>query len=131
MSEELNALASLTFNWTRSLEEVWAPCPYHVDGLHAGIAAQIRRGIGEAQASTGINPLGVTIQGQRGVGKTHLLGWTRMQVQQAGGYFFLVSISSGKTLWEEVLGSIVDRLLPHPDSERSQLELLLGDLSHR
>src|SRR5215469_10836087 len=131
MSEELNALASLTFNWTRSLEEVWAPCPYHVDGLHAGIAAQIRRGIGEAQASTGINPLGVTIQGQRGVGKTHLLGWTRLQVQQAGGYFFLVSISSGKTVWEEVLSSIVDRLLPHPDSKQSQLELLLGDLSRR
>jgi hypothetical protein len=131
MSEELNTLGALTFNWTRSLEEVWAPCPYHVDGLHAGIAAQISRGIGEAKASTGINPLGVTIQGQRGVGKTHLLGWTRLQVQQAGGYFFLVSISSGKTLWEEVLSSIVDRLLPHPDSKRSQLELLLGDLSRR
>jgi hypothetical protein len=131
MSEELNALAALTFNWTRSPEEVWAPCPYHVDGLHAEIAVLISRGIGDAQASMGINPLGIAIQGQRGVGKTHLLGWTRQQVQQARGYFFLVSISSGKTFWEEVLSSIVDRLLPHPDSKQSQLELLLGDLSQR
>lgn len=34
-TEELDALAALTFNWTRALHDVWAPSLYHVEGLHA------------------------------------------------------------------------------------------------
>ena len=79
--EELDALAALSFNWTLNKEDVWAPSPYHVEGLHPGAVSQIRRGIDAANASKGSNPLGVVLVGQRGVGKTHLLGWTREQVQ--------------------------------------------------
>jgi hypothetical protein len=128
-TDELSALRALTFNWTRALEEVWAPSPYHVDGLHGEVAELIRRGIGDARNGAGANPLGVVLRGERGVGKTHLLGWVRQEVQRSGGYFFLVSVSSGKTFWEEVLGAILDRLQPHHDTEQSQMEVLLGDLA--
>ena len=67
----------------------------------------------------------------RGVGKTHLLGWTREQVQQAGGYFFLVKIESQENFWDEVVGAYVDRLQPHNDGSRNQLEALLADLTRR
>jgi hypothetical protein len=128
--EELNALAALTFNWTRALDDVWGRARYHVEGLHAETAELILRGIAEAGAD-GANPLGIVIQGQRGVGKTHLLGWTREQVQQAGGYFFLVGDLSAKAFWEEVLGRVVEQLLPLPDGSRNQLERLLTGLADR
>lgn len=128
--EELNALAALTFNWTRALDDVWSHARYHVEGLHTETAELILRGIAEAGAD-GANPLGIVIQGQRGVGKTHLLGWTREQVQQAGGYFFLVGDLSAKAFWEEVLGGVVEQLLPLPDGSRNQLERLLTGLADR
>jgi hypothetical protein len=129
-TEELAALAALTFNWTRTLNDVWAPARFHVEGLHAEVAHDISRAI--AEAATGeANPLGFVLQGQRGVGKTHLLGWTREQVQQAGGYFFLVGDLSAKAFWEELLGCVVEQLLPLPDGSRDQLHTLLNALADR
>src|SRR6201994_424701 len=126
----LAALAALTFNWTRTLNDVWAPAPFHVEGLHAEISQDIGRAIAEADTGTA-NPLGIVIQGQRGVGKTHLLGWTREQVQRAGGFFFLVGDLSAKAFWEELLGCVVEQLLPLPDGSRDQLHALLTGLADR
>jgi len=129
-TDELTALAGLTFNWTRTLNDVWAPAPFHVEGLHAEVSEAIGRSIAEA-AHAAANPLGVVIEGQRGVGKTHLLGWTREQVQRAGGYFFLVGDLSANAFWEELLGSVVEQLLPLPDGSRNQLRALLTSLAVR
>jgi hypothetical protein len=129
-TEELAALAALTFNWTRTLNDVWAPARFHVEGLHAEVSEAIGRSIAEADAGDA-NPLGIVIQGQRGVGKTHLLGWTREQVQRAGGYFFLVGDLSAKAFWEELLGCVVEQLLPLPDGSRDQLRILLTALADR
>jgi hypothetical protein len=129
-TEELNALSALTFNWTRALDDVWADQRYHVEALHAETADLIRQGIGEA-APGDARPLGIVIQGERGVGKTHLLGWTREQVQRAGGYFFLVGDLFTKAFWEQVLGSVVEQLLPFPDGSRNQLRTLLAGLADR
>jgi hypothetical protein len=109
---------------------VWTPSPYHVEGLHPGAVSQIRRGIDEAYNSTGSDPLGVVLVGERGAGKTHLLGWAREQVQQMGGYFFLVGDLSSRTFWEQTRASILEQLLRRDGSE-SQLTVLLSDLAHR
>jgi Helicase HerA, central domain len=127
-SQELTALAGLTFDWTRALDDVWTDQRYHVDGLHAVTAALIGSGI-RAVTADGARPLGIVIQGQRGVGKTHLLGWTREQVQRQGGFFFLVGDLFTKAFWEQVLGSMVEQLLPLPDGSRNQLATLLTRLA--
>ncbi len=127
-NDELTALAGLTFNWTRALDDVWTDQRYHVDGLHAVTAALIGSGIRSVTAD-GARPLGIVIQGQRGVGKTHLLGWTREQVQRQGGFFFLVGDLFTKAFWEQVLGSMVEQLLPLPDGSRNQLAALLTRLA--
>jgi hypothetical protein len=129
-TEELAALAALTFNWTRTLNDVWAPARFHVEGLHTEVSEVIGRSIAEADTGDA-NPLGIVIQGQRGVGKTHLLGWTREQAQRAGGYFFLVGDLSAKAFWEELLGCVVEQLLPLPDGSRDQLRILLTALADR
>lgn len=132
MSEaELRALESLTFNWTSALEDVWSPSPFHVEGLHPEAARLIRRGIQEAEASAQRRPLGLPLLGERGVGKTHLLGWARERVQEAGGYFFLLGDLTRKTFWEEACSSLVQQLLPLPDGSRNQVGRLLGDLADR
>jgi Helicase HerA, central domain len=128
--EERRALGSLTFNWTSALEDVWRPARYHVEGLHAEAASLIRQGIEEATDSTErANPLGLPLQGERGVGKTHLLGWAREQVQAAGGYFFLLGDLTRKTFWEEARTAFVQQLLPLKDGSRDQLRRLLADLA--
>jgi hypothetical protein len=128
--EERRALGSLTFNWTSALEDVWRPARYHVEGLHPEAASLIRQGIEEATASTErANPLGLPLQGERGVGKTHLLGWAREQVQAAGGYFFLLGDVTRKTFWEEARTAFVQQLLPLKDGSRDQLGRLLADLA--
>jgi hypothetical protein len=128
--EERRALGSLTFNWTSALEDVWRPALYHVEGLHAEAARLIRQGIKEATGSTErANPLGLPLQGERGVGKTHLLGWAREQVQAAGGYFFLLGDLTRKTFWEEARTAFVQQLLPLKDGSRDQLRRLLADLA--
>jgi hypothetical protein len=129
-TEELAALAALTFDWTRALDDVWTDLSYHVDGLHAETSDLILAGIGEAGTDSS-RPLGIVIQGERGVGKTHLLGWTRAQVQRSGGYFFLVGDLFTKAFWEQVLGSVVEQLLPFPDGRRNQLSTALAGLADR
>jgi hypothetical protein len=129
-NKELAALAALTFNWTRTLNDVWVPASFHVEGLHAEVSADIGQAIAEANVGD-YNPLGLVIQGQRGVGKTHLLGWTRERVQRAGGYFFLAGDLSAKAFWEELLGCVVEQLLPLPDGSRDQLHALLSALADR
>jgi len=129
-TDALAALAALTFNWTRTLNDVWAPAPFHVEGLHAEVSQDISRGIAEADTGAA-NPLGIVLLGQRGVGKTHLLGWTRERAQRAGGYFFRVGDLSAKAFWEELLGCVVEQLLPLPDGSRDQLRALLTALADR
>ncbi|MEV0713347.1 ATP-binding protein [Asanoa sp. NPDC050611] len=127
--EERAALAALRFNWAPVPDDVWRPLPFHVDGLHAGVIQAVTRGLEDVSVSTDGNPIGLTLQGQRGSGKTHLLGWLRQQVQAQGGYFFLISLLDAKGFWSSVLASILDGLARPVPSSEPQLRQLLRRLS--
>ncbi|WP_341718451.1 DUF87 domain-containing protein [Micromonospora sp. FIMYZ51] len=127
---ERAALAALRFNWAPVPDDVWRPLPFHIDGLHAPVLREVLAGVDEAGASTDGSPLGLVVQGQRGSGKTHLLGWVRQQVQQQGGYFFLVSLLDTGSFWDSVLAALLDGLArPVPGGPQTQLKLLLQRLS--
>jgi hypothetical protein len=100
MIDELAALATLRFDWADTPDHVWRDSPYHVDGLHTDVTAAIDVGIRDAAASDGPSPIGLVMQGQKGVGKTHLLGLVRRHVHLAGGYFFLDDLTAGDAFWE-------------------------------
>lgn len=125
------ALAALRFNWADTPEHVWTTSPYHVDGLHGVVEQEIQSDIGKAEASTGPSPIGLVVYGPKGVGKTHLLGWTRQQVQSRGGYFFLLELMSGETFWEDAAASIRDGLLRVGDGDETQLSRFLTLLCGR
>src|SRR5687768_13659431 len=105
----------IRFEWAFHPDDVWNRSPFHVDGLHVEVAQNVLAGVATARRSDGPSPIGVAIQGQRGAGKTHMLGWIREQVQAGGGYFFLVSLLDSSTFWESAMLSILDGLLRESD----------------
>ncbi|MFI2662469.1 helicase HerA domain-containing protein [Micromonospora carbonacea] len=127
---ERTALAALRFDWAPVPDDVWRPLPFHVEGLHVPVVREVLAGVGEAAANPHGSPLGLVVQGQRGSGKTHLLGVVRQRVQEAGGYFFLVGLLDAGSFWDNVLAALLDGLArPVPGSPETQLKLLLRRLS--
>jgi hypothetical protein len=115
MIDQLAALATLRFDWADTPDHVWRDSPYHVDGLHTDVTAAIDVGIRDAAASDGPSPIGLVMQGQKGVGKTHLLGLVRRHVHLAGGYFFLDDLTAGDAFWENTAEAL-QRGLSRPDA---------------
>ncbi|MCM3921174.1 DUF87 domain-containing protein [Frankia sp. AiPs1] len=124
MITELDALAAIRLDWVHSLEDVWRSSSVHVDGLHTEPRRRILAALTEADTR---KPLGVVVQGQAGAGKTHLLGWVRQQVQELGGYFFLVGHASSEAFHASVVGSMLSDLFRPVDGE-TQLRRFLRSL---
>ncbi|GII65511.1 hypothetical protein Skr01_55960 [Sphaerisporangium krabiense] len=128
--EERRALEALRFNYAEVADDVWRPSEFHVDGLHRPTVQALLDGMGEASDSVTASPIGVVVQGQRGSGKTHLLGWVRERIQREGGYFFLVSLLDARDFWDSVLVSMLDSLARDADAD-TQLRTFLRQLSSR
>ncbi|RCG30022.1 DUF87 domain-containing protein [Sphaerisporangium album] len=109
---EERALRAITrvLDWAPTAEHAWNAPPFHVEGMHPRAERLILDGIEEASHASRTSPLGVVIQGEGGVGKTHLLGWVRGQIAQAGGYFFLVDFSAGEDFWRQTTAAMVEDL---------------------
>ncbi|NKE60326.1 ATP-binding protein [Lentzea sp. PSKA42] len=129
MTEHLReALAVVRFNSAETPDDVWHASPFHVEGLHTRAEHRLRAGITDARASVGPSIGGLVLQGEKGVGKTHLLGSVRRTVQQQGGYFFLVEVTSGKAFWDDVADAMRSELRRSNDEGDIQLTVLLRQL---
>ncbi|MGH3879949.1 MAG: ATP-binding protein [Actinophytocola sp.] len=122
------ALAALRFNSAETPDHVWHTSPYHVDGLHEEVERVVRSGVRDAASSDGPSPIGLVLQGQKGVGKTHLLGWVRREVQRAGGYFFLIELNSGESFWADTAEAIRHGFLRRAEDGGNQLVRFLEQL---
>lgn len=125
------ALAALHFISADGQDDVWRTSPTHVDDLHPRALERIQVGILQAKQSDGQNPIGLALQGQKGVGKTHLLGGVRQLVQREDGYFFLVDLTTGPAFWEDVAEAMRSELLRKNDDGEFQLTVLLERLCTR
>lgn len=129
MTEHLReALAVVRFNSAETPDDVWQASPFHVDGLHTRAEHRLRAGIADARDSRGPSIGGLVLQGEKGVGKTHLLGSVRRMVQEQGGYFFLVEVTSGKAFWDDVAEAMRGELRRANDEGDLQLTVLLRQL---
>ncbi|MEU5865260.1 ATP-binding protein [Nonomuraea sp. NPDC047529] len=122
-------LAALTFNYTEGADDVWRRSPFHVEGLHGASTKVLLDGLAEAAHRPEASPIGVVVQGQRGTGKTHLLGWLRERAQREGGYFVLVGLLDAKGFWESVVVSLLDSLSRPRQDGQTQLTVLLDRLA--
>ncbi|MEV7551531.1 DUF87 domain-containing protein [Amycolatopsis sp. NPDC089917] len=129
MTDDLReVLAVLRINSAETPDDVWHTSPSHIDGLHARVEHNIMAGIEDARASTGPSPVGVVVQGEKGVGKTHLLGTVRRMVQRKGGYFFLVELTTGDAFWDDIAEAMRSELHRANDEGERQLTVLLRQL---
>jgi Helicase HerA, central domain len=126
-----NALAKVRFDWAETPDHIWGDSPYHVDGLHERAEHEIRQGILDASYSVGPSPIGLVLQGQKGVGKTHLLGWVRREVQQQNGYFFLIALNSGGSFWSDATDAVRSGLMRPNSGGETQLATFLRRLCVR
>jgi hypothetical protein len=127
--EERMALEAVQFNWAVAPDDVWSPVTHHVDGLHERVARSVMDSVQAARASSGASPIGVVLQGQRGVGKTHMLRWVRQQVQESNGYFFLVKLLEGHEFWRSAVHGVVDSLFAGQIDQLTPLLRRLAELA--
>jgi len=125
----VEALEALSFHYTEAADDVWQHSPYHVEGLHHHSSKLLLGGLAQASGEQAGSPIGVVIQGQRGTGKTHLLGWLREVTQREGGYFVLVGLLDAKDFWESVMVSLLDSFSRPGEGRESQLRVLLSRLA--
>ncbi|MFG1923418.1 helicase HerA domain-containing protein [Cryptosporangium sp. NPDC048952] len=126
---ELRALRSVRIHFAPTPDDVWNPNPFHVDGMHQGAIDTVLDGLEDAFDSDGSSPIGVIIQGQRGTGKTHLMGWLRDQIQDRDGYFFLLSLVDPNAFWPSAVVSILDGLTRKVRRQMPQRRTLLTRLA--
>lgn len=124
--EERVALASIQFGSVLGPDEIWSPLSHHVDGLHPRATEEIVRAVRGARNRPRHTPTGIVISGERGVGKTHMLGWLRQHVQNEGGYFFMPRLIDGASFWAGAVHGIVTQLL---GAGGGQLARMLGALA--
>jgi hypothetical protein len=128
MIDARTALAELPFNPVIAPDDVWAPSMFHVD-LHAEVVAMLAAGLRDVAGSRDASRVGVVLRGAKGTGKTHLLAWTRAQVQQLDGYFFLVDLSASTDFWSRTVQSVIDGLWRSMAGGDTQLRVLIRRLS--
>ncbi len=131
IEEERTALAALRLSWALTPDDVWRRSEFHVDGLHRTVVQDVHAGIADAEQSRDASPVGLVLEGRQGTGKTHLLGWVREQVQQQGGYFFLIGLLDGRDFWGGLLVLLLDGLARETSNGETQLQLLLRRLASR
>ncbi|GGU73868.1 ATPase [Lentzea flava] len=107
-------------------DDIWSPMHHHVDGLHPRAVNEITQAVAAAGRRPQASPMDIVLRGERGVGKTHMLGWLRQHVQQQGGSFFLLKLLDRDTFWAGAVHGVVSGLL---DRQGGQLGRLLGELA--
>lgn len=125
--DERRALRELRFEWAPMQEDVWTGPGIHVEGVNREAAESIIATFDRARVSRAANPLGIVLEGQPGAGKTHLLSWIRDQVQQAGGYFFLLGVPHGD-FWDCLIQAFLDGFSRPTTTHPTQLAKLLDAL---
>ncbi|MFJ1458096.1 ATP-binding protein [Nocardia sp. N2S4-5] len=108
--EQRRALSAIQFSSALGTDAIWSPLAYHVDGLHPHAVAAIKRAVAAADSRPRSQPAGLVLSGERGVGKTHLLGWLRHFVQQQGGFFFMPKLIVGESFWSGAVHGVVNQM---------------------
>ncbi|ATE53274.1 ATP-binding protein [Actinosynnema pretiosum] len=106
MTDHLTVLSRLSLNWAETPDHVWRDSPYHVEGLQDKASMTLDGCVKDAESSDGPSPIGLVLQGQKGIGKTHLLGLARRKVHEVSGYFFLNDLTDGDAFWENTVEAL-------------------------
>ncbi|AWN52644.1 ATP-binding protein [Methylobacterium sp. 17Sr1-1] len=124
MSDALDALRRVNFDWVRTLDSVWldaeptgAPNEALIPGVIEALHAQ----------TAGSRPRGRVLVGEPGIGKTHLVGQIRREVWRSQGWFVLLDVLGLTDFWRSAALSYLTALMqPMPDGRRQSDAVLAG-----
>ncbi|ACU38911.1 helicase HerA domain-containing protein [Actinosynnema mirum] len=128
--ERRNALQAVHFNSAVAPDDIWSPLAHHVPELHGPVAAELARAVASAARKPRSTPIGVVLRGERGVGKTHLLGWLRQEARARGGWFFLLKLLDDRSFWAGAVHGAISGLNREGDQLGAMLDALAKATGH-
>lgn len=130
MTDALDALRRVDFDWVRTLDSIWTdaePTGGPNEALVPKIVAELHA---KARAPADRAP-GRVLVGQSGVGKTHLVGQFRREVWRSGGWFVPLDVLGLTDFWRSAALSFVTALLQAMPDGRRQSDAVLAGVARR
>jgi hypothetical protein len=131
MSQGLEALRAVDFNWVRSLESIWSDVDAHVEGPNESLVNKVISEFLKETQSSNKHPTGRALVGPAGIGKTHLVADLRRKVWDAGGWFVLLDVLGLTDFWRSTALSFLTSLLQEMPDGRRQFEAVLAGVARR
>ncbi|GAA1665532.1 DUF87 domain-containing protein [Glycomyces endophyticus] len=115
MSDALEALRRAPSDFAVTPDDIWVENSRpHVEGINETVMKAVEAQIQLAERSPRSSVYGLPVIGEGGRGKSHLLGQTRKQVQDRGGFFVRLNILHLDQFWPNLVGSYLYALnMPH------------------
>ena len=129
MSEALDALRGVDFDWVRTLDSIWTDTPATggPNEIHLPkIVAELHRAKKPADRMPG-----QVLVGPSGVGKTHIIGQIRQEVWRSGGWFVPLDVLGLTDFWRSAALSFVTALLQTMPDGRRQSDAVLAGVARR
>ena len=130
MTDALDALRRVDFDWVRTLDSIWVDTPPTgspnerlVPDLVADLHAKARKPADRA--------LGRVFVGPSGVGKTHLVGQIRQEAWRTGAWFVPLDVLGLTDFWRSAALSFVTALLQTMPDGRRQSDAVLAGVARR
>ena len=132
MSKALEALTKISYDFAVVPQDMWSDnARPHVDGINSGALAAVQEKIQETAQSRTNSPTGLVITGEPGTGKSHFLGVSRREVQDAGGFLVALTFDRTREFWGSMAASIRKCLERPHRLASSGIEFLLTKLADR
>jgi hypothetical protein len=131
MSDALEALRNVDFDWVRSLDSVWSDSQALTGAPNEAQAQSVAARFFEETRRDVAHPRGDVLVGQAGIGKTHLVSLLRKEVWKAGGWFVLLDVLGLTDFWRSAALSFLTSLLQEMPDERRQFEAVLAGVARR
>lgn len=130
MSDALDALRGINFDWVRTLDSIWidtAPTGGPNERLVPEIVADLHR----KARQPADRALGRVLVGQSGIGKTHLIGQLRREAWRTGAWFVPLDVLGLTDFWRSAALSFVTALLQTMPDGRRQSDAVLAGVARR
>jgi hypothetical protein len=131
MSQGLEALRNIDFNWVRSLESIWIDGEDHVQGPNEALSDKVVSDFFREARIADRHANGQTFVGPAGIGKTHLVASLRRKVWSSQGWFVLLDVLGLTDFWRSAALSFLTSLLQEMPDGRRQFEAVLAGVARR
>ncbi len=130
MTDALDALRRVDFDWVRTLDSIWIDTP-PTGSPNERLVADLVADLHAKARKPADRPLGRVFVGPSGVGKTHLVGQIRQEAWRTGAWFVPLDVLGLTDFWRSAALSFVTALLQTMPDGRRQSDAVLAGVARR